>query len=94
MFTESTKAHESSTLRRPTSKSLRKSLSSIFAIHNETVNINSHLVGSALFYVLPFAFGRTAYVRAAKALPQDYVVFTIYLVNIANPGPSVMERPA
>jgi hypothetical protein len=33
--------------------SLRSSLGSIFAIHNETVYISSHLMGSLLFHVLP-----------------------------------------
>lgn len=69
---------------RSTSGSLQKSLSSVFAMHNETVSINSHLIGSALFYALPFYFGKTAYVRSAEAKPQDYTVFTIYFINVAT----------
>ena len=37
---------------RPASYSVPRSLKSIFAIHNETVNINSHLFGALIFLVL------------------------------------------
>jgi adiponectin receptor len=69
---------------RSTSESLWKSFSSIFALHNETISINSHLAGSALFYALPFYFGRTAYARTTNAESQDYVVFSVYFINVAT----------
>ena len=69
---------------RRTSGSLRKSLSSVFAVHNETVSINSHLLGSACSYALPLYFGKTFYARTSRAEPQDYLVFTIYFVNVAT----------
>lgn len=69
---------------RSTSGSLRRSLRSVFAVHNETVAINSHLFGSALFYALPFYFWKTVHARTSEATTQDYLVFTIYFVNVAT----------
>ena len=38
---------------RPASYSVSHSLRSMFEVHNETVNINSHLLGALMFLVLP-----------------------------------------
>lgn len=64
---------------RSTSQSLGTSFRSVFTLHNETISINSHLAASALFYTLPFYFGRTAYARSADAESQDYMVFSVLL---------------
>ncbi|PSN66376.1 Hly-III related protein [Corynespora cassiicola Philippines] len=56
---------------------------SILVIHNETVNISSHLVGSVLFFTLPipvYNMLQPVYVSASTA---DIIVFSSFFFGVA-----------
>ena len=60
-----------------------KSLASLANLHNETVNIYSHLLGALLFLALP---GWTYWLlssRYATATAADYVVFSTFFYGVA-----------
>ncbi|RPB12403.1 Hly-III related protein, partial [Morchella conica CCBAS932] len=54
----------------------RKCLSSLFYLHNETVNIYTHLLGSLLFFALPW------YLYTPRATLGDIIVFSIYFLGV------------
>ncbi|KAH7364183.1 hemolysin-III related-domain-containing protein [Rhexocercosporidium sp. MPI-PUGE-AT-0058] len=69
-------------------RSATGSLSTCFAswryIHNETVNIYSHLIGSAIFIVIPvYLFKNEIPPRYAVATWQDVVVCLTYFLGVA-----------
>ncbi|TVY82430.1 Adiponectin receptor protein [Lachnellula suecica] len=69
---------------RPESNSLQKCLESLLYIHNETVNIYSHLIGSLVFAILPVYFLRTEIPPRYKvATIADLVVCSIYFTGVA-----------
>ena len=64
---------------RPASNSLLASLSSTLTIHNETLNIHSHLFGSLLFLVL--------WLTACRSMPlhsPDFAVLTIFFLGVST----------
>jgi len=67
---------------RPVSGSFQKSLSSLQHVHNEIVNIYSHLLGAVLFTILPIY----VYVRArnhyAAIQVGDIIGFTTFFFGI------------
>lgn len=68
---------------RPVSGSYIESWKSWAYLHNETVNIFSHLIGSMLFFALPAAVYRELRPRYETATTADMVVITIYLIGVA-----------
>ncbi|KAG4034507.1 hypothetical protein MFRU_003g04670 [Monilinia fructicola] len=68
---------------RPASKSFLKSLESLGHVHNETVNIYSHLLGAILFATLPFVLYRQIAPRYATAAIADIVVFSTFFFGVA-----------
>lgn len=69
---------------RPASGSLRRSFWSWTYLHNESVNIYSHLIGSILFAVLPIYVFRTEIPPRYKvATSADLAVCLIYFIGVA-----------
>ena len=69
---------------RPISFSFRQSLHSILYVHNETVNIHSHLVGAVLFFSLPFATFYLPSSRYSIARTSDVIVFATFFFGVAT----------
>ena len=74
--------HIISGYRRP-SHSFRNSLESTKYIHNETVNIHSHLLGAALFFSLPAAVRFSLPTSFHTAQWADVVVFSLFFYGVA-----------
>jgi adiponectin receptor len=54
-------------------------------LHNETVNIFSHVVGAAIFFCLPlYMFAVSVPPRYAAATATDIVVCSTYLLGVAT----------
>ena len=69
---------------RPASWSYKKSLQSISQIHNEFVNIHSHLFGAVLFLALPFfTYGISSY-RDSSVKAGDIIVFSTFFYGVAT----------
>ncbi|OAL00938.1 HlyIII-domain-containing protein [Phaeosphaeriaceae sp. SRC1lsM3a] len=68
---------------RAISNSYRRSLTSILGVHNETVNIFSHLIGSALFFALPIPVYNSLRPRYDSASTEDIVVFSTFFFGVA-----------
>ncbi|KAH7083415.1 putative membrane protein [Paraphoma chrysanthemicola] len=68
---------------RSISRSYKNSIGSIFGIHNETVNIFSHLLGSALFFLLPIPVYYSLQPRYGSATTADIVVFSTFFFGVA-----------
>ncbi|RII10835.1 hypothetical protein CUC08_Gglean006835 [Alternaria sp. MG1] len=68
---------------RAVSGSYRKCFGSIISIHNETVNIFSHLIGSVLFFALPIPVYYSLQPRYGTATTADVVVFSTFFFGVA-----------
>ncbi|KAF1992596.1 Hly-III related protein [Aulographum hederae CBS 113979] len=68
---------------RPISHSYQRSGRSIIKIHNETVNIWSHLIGAALFFGLPIPVYRELSPRYQSASTADILVFSTFFFGVA-----------
>jgi adiponectin receptor len=68
---------------RPVSGSFKGSLGSLVHVHNETVNIFSHLFGALLFFTLPFIVYHEIYLRYPSASPADIAVFSTFFFGVA-----------
>ncbi|KAF7893511.1 uncharacterized protein EAF02_001049 [Botrytis sinoallii] len=68
---------------RPASNSFLKSLWSLGYLHNETVNICSHLFGSILFASLPFILHKRSFPRFANAEIVDINVLSTIFFGVA-----------
>ncbi|KAH8176146.1 hemolysin-III related domain-containing protein [Sarocladium implicatum] len=69
---------------RPACGSIKKSVQSILAIHNETVNIWSHILGCILFLVIPvYVFTTEIPPRYKVATREDVFVCTVYFLGVA-----------
>jgi len=69
---------------RPASGSLQWSLESLKYIHNESVNIYSHLFGAILFASLPIYMYVNVYPRYASADLGDIIVFSTFFWRRSN----------
>jgi adiponectin receptor len=69
--------------RPPADGSYRKCLKSWTYIHNESVNIFSHLIGSMLFFTLPFGIYKELAPRYATADRADILVFATFFFGVA-----------
>lgn len=68
---------------RPVSGSFKGSIGSLIHIHNETVNIFSHLFGALLFFTLPFIVYHEIYPRYPSASAADIAVFSTFFFGVA-----------
>ncbi|KAK0109754.1 hypothetical protein ONS95_002430 [Cadophora gregata] len=68
---------------RPATGSFRKSLQGLTHIHNETVNIYSHLFGSVLFLILPVILYTNVFPRYSSATRGDIVVYSTFFFGVA-----------
>lgn len=70
---------------RPTSNSYRRSFSSLFTLHNESVNIWTHLLGSIFFTAVGLAafylFEAFAAARYASATRADVIAFAFFFAG-------------
>ncbi|KAK8121488.1 hypothetical protein PG999_005608 [Apiospora kogelbergensis] len=68
---------------RPTSGSVWRSLTSLFYLHNQTVNAYSHLIGAAVFIALSVYFHQVVYKFQANRHVVDLVVVFTYCLGVA-----------
>lgn len=68
---------------RPPIKSVKESLHSLMFLHNETVNIYSHLVGAILFISLPNIFWLEIFPYRNVAQNGDVIVLSIFFSNVS-----------
>ncbi|CAG8959934.1 hypothetical protein HYFRA_00012651 [Hymenoscyphus fraxineus] len=68
---------------RPASGSLSKSFKSIRQLHNETINIWSHLLGGLIFATLPIFVYVTVLPRYDNARTGDIIVFSTFFFGVA-----------
>ncbi|KAF2681642.1 mPR-typeG-protein-coupled receptor [Lentithecium fluviatile CBS 122367] len=68
---------------RAVSNSFRESIKSVLQIHNETVNIHSHLIGSILFFTLPYIIYENLRPRYDTASTADIVVWSTFFFGVA-----------
>ncbi|PQE10730.1 hemolysin-III channel Izh2 protein [Rutstroemia sp. NJR-2017a WRK4] len=68
---------------RPASCSFIGSLHSIIHLHNETINIYSHLLGSVLFAILPFLLYKQLSPRYSTANLADIIVFSTFFSGVS-----------
>ncbi|KAF2158543.1 hypothetical protein M409DRAFT_71587 [Zasmidium cellare ATCC 36951] len=69
---------------RPTSGSVRMSIASLASWNNQTVNSYSHLIGAAIFAVLPFYYYAFIFVEENNALAMDLVVMCVYCYGVTT----------
>ncbi|KAJ5051834.1 uncharacterized protein L3040_001605 [Drepanopeziza brunnea f. sp. 'multigermtubi'] len=69
---------------RAPSRSICKSLKSLFRIHNETVNIYSHLLGGLLFTCLPLLISSQISTRYPDVGLGDIIVFSMFFFGVAT----------
>ena len=68
---------------RPPSFSFSRSFQSMLAIHNETVNIHSHLLGAVLFFGLSFVIYQRSSIPSFARAP-DLIVFSTFFFGTAT----------
>ncbi|KAL7268933.1 hypothetical protein RUND412_008421 [Rhizina undulata] len=68
---------------RPASSSFYKSCASLFYIHNETVNIYSHLLGAIFFILIGIYIHRTLPPRYPSSTPADILAFSTFFASAA-----------
>lgn len=66
---------------RPDSNSYRRSFASLTHLHNETVNIWSHLIGAVLFLCIGTFLYRQVSTRYAAATDSDLLVFACFFAG-------------
>jgi len=68
---------------RPPVKSVKESVHSLAFLHNETVNIYSHLVGAIIFISFPIIFWLGPFPYRTVAQYGDVVVLSIFFSNVS-----------
>ena len=63
--------------------SFKKSFESLGYIHNETVNIYSHIIGAAIFLTAPIYTYRALYLRYPQADEADILVFSTFFYGVS-----------
>lgn len=69
---------------RPVSNSIRKSLESWLYLHNETINIFSHLIPAVLFFAGEGLMYQYFEVHYPKSTNQDRLAFAFFLLTVAT----------
>jgi predicted membrane channel-forming protein YqfA (hemolysin III family) len=67
---------------RPLSNSYSRSLQSLLYLHNQTVNVYTHLLGLFLFTILAYMFHHDLYARYTTATHEDTIVFSAYFAGV------------
>jgi len=67
---------------RPLSNSYSKSLRSLLYLHNQTVNIYTHLLSFCFFVLLAYAIRDSLYGRYNTATHEDAMVFAAYFAGV------------
>jgi adiponectin receptor len=68
---------------RPLSNSYTKSLQSLVYVHNQTVNIYTHLLGFIFFGASAWIFRYTLYYRYQTATSEDAIVFGCFFAGVS-----------
>ena len=68
--------------RQPTG-SFKRSFESLGYVHNETVNIYSHVLGAAIFLTAPIYTYRALYLRYPLASQADVIVFSTFFYGVS-----------
>ncbi|KAH7378547.1 mPR-like GPCR protein [Cadophora sp. MPI-SDFR-AT-0126] len=68
---------------RPAARSIQKSLKSLIQLHNETINIHSHLFGALLFLALPFIVCFDLFTHHSIGYSKDILVFSTFFFGVA-----------
>ncbi|KAJ5923412.1 hemolysin-III channel protein Izh2 [Penicillium verhagenii] len=66
---------------RPISKSTQKSLSSLFFLHNESINIYSHLIPAVAFVLAEWALYRYIQIWYPRTPINDQIIFAFFLLT-------------
>lgn len=64
--------------------SFQKCFESLSHVHNETINIYSHILGAALFLILPVFMYQIVYSRYSRASQSDTVVFSTFFYGVST----------
>ena len=64
--------------------SFRRCFESLAYVHNETVNIYSHIIGAAFFLTAPIYTYRALYLRYPLATPTDIFVFSTFFYGVST----------
>jgi adiponectin receptor len=67
---------------RPLSNSYPRSLRSLLYLHNQTVNIYTHLLGFIAFGLLAYVLRDSLHIRYVTATNEDTVVFSAYFAGV------------
>lgn len=68
---------------RPHTESFIRCIKSLAYIHNETINIYSHLIGAAFFATAPVYFYSTLTTDDMKVTRGDIIVFSTFFYGVA-----------
>ena len=68
---------------RQATHSFKKCFQSLGYVHNETVNVYSHIVGAAIFLTLPIFTYQVLYLRYPLATLADVVVFSTFFYGVS-----------
>ena len=68
---------------RPTSDSIRASIASLSYLHNQTVNVYSHLVGAIISIILPVYFYQFIFKTQLNARLADLILVSVYCFGVA-----------
>lgn len=63
--------------------SFARCLRSIAYVHNETVNIYSHLIGAAIFSTMPVYFYKSLHSSYLQATRAEMIVFSTFFYGVA-----------
>jgi hypothetical protein len=69
---------------RPASGSLWSSVASLICMHNQTINVYSHLVGAMIFINSPIQLYRDSQLSSSLVQWEDYLILTIYCYGVAT----------
>ena len=68
---------------RPASGSFEGCFGSLGYVHNETINIYSHVIGAFIFLTVPIYTYRALYLRYPLATPADIFVFSTFFYGVS-----------
>ena len=63
--------------------SYKRCLESLVYVHNETINIYSHVIGAAIFLIAPIYAYQALYLRYPLATPADIFVFSTFFYGVS-----------
>lgn len=63
--------------------SFKRCFESLGYVHNETINIYSHVIGAAIFLTAPIYTYRALYLRYPLATPADIFVFSTFFYGVS-----------